>query len=51
MYNFKRLEDLTFTDDFMFSQVVKDKEICREVIETLQCRLCRQIKPQTCKGL
>ena len=47
MNNFKRWEDLTFTDDFMFSQVMKDKEICREVIETLQCRLCRQIKLQT----
>ena len=27
MYNFKRLEDLTFTDDFMFSQVMKNKEM------------------------
>ncbi|MBO5287985.1 MAG: Rpn family recombination-promoting nuclease/putative transposase [Spirochaetales bacterium] len=35
MYNFKRLEDLTFTDDFMFSQVMKDKEICKEVVETI----------------
>ena len=35
MNNFKRLEDLTFTDDFMFSQVMKDKEICKEVVETL----------------
>ena len=35
MYNFKRLEDLTFTDDFMFSQVMKNKEICKEVVETI----------------
>ena len=35
MHNFKRWEDLTFTDDFMFSQVMKNKEICKEVIETL----------------
>ena len=35
MYNFKRWEDLTFTDDFMFSQVMKNKEICKEVIETI----------------
>ena len=35
MYNFKRLEDLTFTDDFMFSQVMKNKEICKEIVETI----------------
>ena len=35
MNNFKRLEDLTFTDDFMFSQVMKNKEICKEVVETI----------------
>ena len=35
MHNFKRWEDLTFTDDFMFSQVMKDKEICKEVVETI----------------
>ena len=35
MYNFKRLEDLTFTDDFMFSQVMKNKDICKEVVETI----------------
>ena len=35
MHNFKRWEDLTFTDDFMFSQVMKNKEICKEVIETI----------------
>ncbi len=35
MSNFKAWEDLTFTDDFMFSQVMKNKEICKEVIETI----------------
>ena len=35
MFKFKRLEDLTITDDFMFSQVMKDKEICKEVMETI----------------
>ena len=27
MQKFKAWEDLTFTDDFMFSQVMKNKEI------------------------
>jgi hypothetical protein len=27
--------NLTFTDNFMFSQVMKNKEICKEVIETI----------------
>ena len=35
MQKFKRLEDLTITDDFMFSQVMKDEEICKEVVETI----------------
>ena len=35
MQKFKRLEDLTITDDFMFSQVMKDEEICKGVIETI----------------
>ena len=35
MIKFKAWEDLTFTDDFMFSQVMKNKEICKEVIETI----------------
>ena len=35
MIKFKAWEDLTFTDDFMFSQVMKDKEICKEVVETI----------------
>ena len=35
MQKFKRLEDLTITDDFMFSQVMKDEEICKEVVEII----------------
>ena len=35
MIKFKAWEDLTFTDDFMFSQVMKNKEICKEVVETI----------------
>ena len=35
MQKFKKLEDLTITDDFMFSQVMKDEEICKEVVETI----------------
>ena len=35
MQKFKAWEDLTFTDDFMFSQVMKNKEICKEVVETI----------------
>ena len=35
MVKFKAWEDLTFTDDFMFSQVMKNKEICKEVVETI----------------
>ena len=31
----KQYKELTFTDDFMFSQVMKNKEICKEVIETI----------------
>ena len=35
MQKFKKFEDLTITDDFMFSQVMKDEEICKEVVETI----------------
>lgn len=31
----KKLEDLTFADDFMFGYVMQDKEICKELLETL----------------
>ena len=35
MQKFKAWEELTITDDFMFSQVMKDEEICKEVVETI----------------
>ena len=31
----KKWETLTFTDDFMFSQVMHDEEICRQVVELI----------------
>ena len=35
MFTIKKWEDLTITDDFMFSQVMKDEEICKEVVEII----------------
>ena len=35
MKKIKKWEDLTITDDFMFSQVMKDEEICKEVVEII----------------
>ena len=35
MNNFKRWEDLTFTDDFIFSQVMRNEDICKSLIETI----------------
>ena len=32
---FKPIEELTFTDDFMFTTIMKDKEICKELLERL----------------
>ena len=34
-YNYKPVEELTFTDDFMFGAVMKHKEICIGVLERL----------------
>ena len=31
----KAIENLTFTDDYMFGQVMKDERICKGVIERL----------------
>ncbi len=31
----KRYEDLTLTDDFMFSKVMQDEELCKELVEIL----------------
>ena len=33
--NYKPVEELTFADDFMFGAVMRDKEICKGVIERL----------------
>ena len=33
--NFKRWEDLTITDDFMFCKVMSDPDICKELLEIL----------------
>lgn len=35
MYFIKPVEELRFTDDFMFSYVMRNKDICREVIRRL----------------
>ena len=31
----KAIEDLTFTDDFMFGEIMKNEEICKGIIERL----------------
>ena len=35
MQEFKRWEDLTITDDFMFCKVMSDPDICKELLEIL----------------
>jgi predicted transposase/invertase (TIGR01784 family) len=35
MNSIKPVEELTFTDDFMFTTIMKDKEICKELLERL----------------
>ena len=35
MNTIKPVEELTFTDDFMFTTIMKDKEICKELLERL----------------
>ena len=32
---FKPVEELTFIDDFMFTSVMRNKEICKELLERL----------------
>lgn len=34
-YNFKPVDDLEFTDDFMFGTIMQDEEICKGVLERL----------------
>ena len=31
----KPIEELTFTDDFMFGHIMQNKEICKELLERL----------------
>jgi hypothetical protein len=33
--SFKPVEELTFTDDFMFTKVMKNKSICKGLLERL----------------
>ena len=35
MNTIKPVEELTFTDDFMFGYVLRDPEICKTLLETL----------------
>ncbi|MBQ2125605.1 MAG: Rpn family recombination-promoting nuclease/putative transposase [Spirochaetales bacterium] len=35
MQEFKKWEDLTITDDFMFCKVMSDPDICKELLEIL----------------
>ena len=35
MYNYKPVEDLVFSDDFMFGAVMREPEICKGVLERL----------------
>lgn len=44
MYFIKPVEELRFTDDFMFSYVMRNKDICREVIRRLLKIEAREIK-------
>ncbi len=34
-YNYKPVEELVFTDDFMFGAVMREPEICKGVLERL----------------
>ena len=40
----KPIDDLTFTDDYMFGEIMKNKEICKEVIERLTHLKVRDIE-------
>ena len=44
MFKIKKWEELTITDDFMFSQVMKDEVICKEVVEMILCVKVGKIK-------
>ena len=44
MYFIKPVEELKFTDDFMFSYVMRNKDICREIVRRLLKIEAREIK-------
>ena len=44
MYFIKPVEELKFTDDFMFSYVMRNKDICREIVRRLLKIKAREIK-------
>ena len=41
----KPLDDLTFIDDYMFGEVMKNKDICKGVLERLTHLKIRSVQP------
>ena len=47
----KKWENLTFTDDFIFSRVMHDENICRQVVElSLGVRIGEKFSPRVLRG-
>ena len=47
----KKWENLTFTDDFIFSRVMHDEHICRQVVELiLGVRIGEKFSPRVLRG-
>ena len=47
----KKWESLTFTDNFIFSRVMHDKHICRQVVELiLGVRIGEKFSPRVLRG-
>ena len=47
----KKWENLTFTDDFIFSRVMHDENICRQVVELiLGVRIGEKFSPRVLRG-
>ena len=47
----KKWESLTFTDDFIFSRVMHDENICRQVVELiLGVRIGEKFSPRVLRG-
>ena len=42
--NYEKWEDLTISNDFIFSKVMRDKDICKEVIEMITDRKYSKIE-------